>query len=191
VGTKADISQFISQRWSPRAFDANKPVELDVLAMLFEAARWAPSSSNEQPWNFIVGRNFDECHQAVCSTLNEKNQMWAKNAPVLIITVAKLLRNDRPNRFAFHDVGLATENFFLQACDLGLVCHFMGGFSPDKARELFAIPDGYEAVAAGAVGYMGDIEYLPDEFKERESAPRQRKPVRDFVFTGKWDTPLL
>lgn len=188
--SQVGLSDFIKQRWSPRAFDPDKPIPLELLPVLFEAARWAPSSSNEQPWSFIVGNNFDRCHQDILSTLNPKNQLWAKSAPVLVITVAKMFRNDRHNRFAFHDVGLATENLFLQACDLGLSCHFMGGFSQDLAREIFSIPDGYDPVAAGAIGYLGDRELLPEELKESEVAPRTRKAMNEFVFSGRWNVPL-
>ena len=185
-----EIAEIISRRWSPRAFDPAKPVEPSKLMSVFEAARWAPSSGNGQPWCFIVGYNFNKSYQDILSTLNDSNQIWAKNAPVLLITVAKAIRNDRPNRFAFHDVGLATENLFLQACELGLSCHFMGGFSPDKVRDIFGIPDDHEAVAAGAIGYMGEIDSLPDDLKEREAAARQRKPIEEFVFSGKWNNPL-
>lgn len=186
-----NIAPIIEKRWSPRAFDPNKPVEYDKLMSILEAARWAPSSSNVQPWSFIVGYNFNDCHKDILSTLRESNQIWAKHAPVLIMTVTKLSRNDRPNRFAFHDVGLATENLFLQACEVGLSCHFMGGFMVDDAREVFNIPSDYEPVAVGAVGYLGDITLLPEDLKEREVATRERKPIEEFVFGGKWGDPLV
>lgn len=186
-----EIAEIINRRWSPRAFDPTKPVEPSKLMSVFEAARWAPSSGNGQPWSFIVGYNFNKSYQDILSTLNDSNQIWAKNAPVLLITVTKAIRDDRPNRFAFHDVGLATENLFLQACELGLSCHFMGGFSPDKVRDIFGIPNDHEAVAAGAIGYMGEVDSLPDDLKEREAAVRQRKPIEEFVFSGKWNNPLV
>lgn len=185
-----NILETISSRWSPRAFDPEQPISLETLALIFEAARWAPSSGNGQPWNFIVGHNFDKCHQDILATLNEGNQIWAQNAPVLLISVAKLSRNDRPNRFAFHDVGLATENLILQAGELGLFCHFMGGFSADKAREVFSIPDDYEPVAAGAIGHMGDINSLPENLMERENSPRERRPFDEFIFTKEWNNSL-
>ncbi|MCH7944731.1 MAG: nitroreductase family protein [Armatimonadetes bacterium] len=184
------ILPIIEKRWSPRAFDPNRPVDPESLATLFEAARWAPSTGNEQPWRFIVGVNFDQCHKDIFSTLAEGNQRWAMNAPVLLIGVAKLVRNDRPNRLALHDLGLATENLFLQAYDLDLYCHFMGGFSADKAREIFGIPSDYEPVTAAAIGYPGDLDALPDDLKEREEAPRQRKSLEELVFTGQWENPL-
>ena len=184
------ITSLIANRWSPRAYDPTRPVDLHVLATLFEAARWAPSNGNEQPWRFIVGVNFDECHQEILSTISEGNQRWAKNASVLLIAAAKTVRGDRPYRHAFHDLGLATENLFLQAYDLGLYCHFMGGFSPDKARETFGIPREYEPMTAAAIGYPGNVEDLPDDLRERELAPRERKPLKEVVFTGQWDTAL-
>lgn len=190
MNRQPNISEVIKSRWSPRAFDDTRPVEAEKLISILEAARWAPSSSNLQPWHFIVGYNFDTCHKDVLSTLNEGNQVWAQNAPVLIITVAKMTRGDRQNRFAFHDVGLATENLFLQAYNLGLSCHFMGGFSQEKAKEIFEIPEDYEPVAAGAIGYMGKIDSLPEDLAEREQAPRQRKALDEFVFTNKWNNPL-
>ena len=185
------ISKLIQNRWSPRSFAPNKDITVEQLASLFEAVRWAPSSSNVQPWSFIVGHNFDDTHKVIFSTLGEGNQIWAKNAPLLLISVTKLSRNDRPNRFAFHDVGLATENLLIQATELGLHCHAMGGFSPDKARESFNIPSDYEAVAAIAIGYMGDINLLPDDLKERQSLPRERKSLDEFVYTKTWGNPVV
>jgi len=190
MADNANVAPIIKKRWSPRAFDPTKPVEYDKLISILEAARWAPSSSNVQPWSFIVGYNFNDCHKDILSTLRESNQIWAKHAPVLIMTVTKLSRNDRPNRFAFHDVGLATENLFLQAYEVELSCHFMGGFMVDDAMEVFNIPPDYEPVAVGAIGYLGDMELLNDDLKEREVAPRERKPLEEFVFGGKWGDPL-
>ena len=103
------MAQIFSKRWSPRAFDPNTPIDMDILAVIFEAARWAPSSSNEQPWRYIIGQNFDKSHQDILATLNENNQVWAQNAPVLFIACAKLTRNDRPSRTALHDLGLSSQ----------------------------------------------------------------------------------
>jgi nitroreductase len=184
------ISPLIEKRWSPRAFDAGRPVSIETLARLFEAARWAPSTGNTQPWHFMVGVNFDTCHEQILSTLNEGNHRWAQFAPVLLITVAKMVRNDKPNRLALHDLGMATENLLLQAYDLDLCCHAMGGFSQDKARELFQIPFDYEPVAAVAIGHPGDVSALPDDLKERELASRERLPLNEMVFTDRWENPL-
>jgi nitroreductase len=192
--TGTPIHDLISHRWSPRAFDG-RPVEPDKLRSLFEAARWAASSYNAQPWYFIVGTKDDpENYKRVLDSLVEFNQGWAKQAPVLGLSVAKLKFDDgRPNRHAFHDVGQAAANLALQAEALGLSVHQMAGIDAEKARKIFNIPADYEAVAGFALGYPGDPQSLPEELRQREIAPRQRKPLDSFVFTGQWgkSSPLL
>jgi len=192
--TATPIHDLISHRWSPRAFD-RRPVEPEKLRSLFEAARWAASSYNAQPWYFIVGTKDDpENYKRVLESLVEFNQGWAKQAPVLALSVAKLKFDDgRPNRHAFHDVGQAAANLALQAEALGLSVHQMAGIDAEKARKLFNIPADYEAVAGFAIGYPGDPQSLPEELRQREIAPRQRKPLDSFVFTGQWgkSSPLL
>ncbi len=186
--TDYPIHDLLLRRWSPRAF-ASRPVEAEKLASLFEAARWAPSSFNGQPWHYIVATKDDQASfDRLLNCLRPQNIQWAQHAPVLIIAVAQLsLGEDRgPNRHALHDVGLANENLVLQAVALGLVAHQMAGFFPDKARETYSIPEGYEALTALAVGYPGDPEDLPPEIKARELQPRERKPIRAFVFTDEW-----
>ncbi|HUI51074.1 MAG TPA: nitroreductase family protein [Terriglobales bacterium] len=178
----------IQHRWSPRAFSA-KPVPADILRSLFEAARWAPSSSNEQPWAFLVTTREDqEAHARMLSTLVEANQAWAKHAPVLAIAVAELAfaRNGKPNRNAFYDIGAAVANLSLEATSHGLFVHQMAGFDPHKAIELFEIPSGWEPVSAFVVGYPGETASLPDPLRERETAPRERKPLEAFVMGGHW-----
>jgi len=186
----APIHDVVSHRWSPRAFDG-RPVEPEKLRSLFEAARWAASSYNAQPWFFIVATKDDPAaYQRVLGCFVEFNQGWAKNAPVVALSVARLNFEDgRPNRHAFHDVGQAAANLAIQATALGLQVHQMAGILPDRARELFEIPDGYEAVAGIAIGYEGHPSSLPDQLKERELAPRARKPLNSFVFNGKWGEP--
>jgi nitroreductase len=186
--TQVPIHDLIRNRWSPRAFDS-RPVEPEKLCSLFEAARWAPSSSNAQPWSFIVAAKEDPSNFAkILDCLVEQNQAWAKNAPVLALSVAAMNfeKNQQPNRHAFHDVGQAAANLALQATALGLEVHQMAGILPDKARDLFAIPDGYEAVAGIALGHPDDPASLPEPLRARELAPRTRKPLESFVFTGKW-----
>ena len=186
--TQVPIHDLIRNRWSPRAFDS-RPVEPEKLCALFEAARWAASSSNEQPWFFIVAAKDDPSNFAkILDCLVEQNQAWAKNAAVLALSVAAMNfeKNQQPNRHAFHDVGQAAANLALQATALGLEVHQMAGILPNKARELFAIPDGYEAVAGIALGYPDDPASLPEPLRAREVAPRTRKPLESFVFTGKW-----
>jgi len=186
--TSAPIHELIRHRWSPRAF-APRPVEPEKLRSLFEAARWAASSFNAQPWYFIVATKDDpENFKKILDSFVEFNQGWTKNAPVLALSVAALKMDQakEPNRHAFHDVGQAAANLALQATALGLEIHQMAGILPDKAREIFSIPEGFEAVAGIAIGYPGDPETLPDQLKQRELAPRTRKALDSFVFTGKW-----
>jgi nitroreductase len=183
------IHELIAHRWSPRAFEA-RSVEPEKLRTLFEAARWAASSYNAQPWYFIVGTKDDpENFKKVLDSFVELNQSWAKNAPVLALSVAglKMPKDGSTNRHAFHDVGQAASTLALQATALGLQVHQMAGILPDKARQIFAIPVDYEAVAGFAMGYPGDPLTLPEgRLRDAEIGPRQRKPVSSFVFTGKW-----
>jgi nitroreductase len=186
--TSVAIHQVLSERWSPRAFDS-RPVGPEKLRSLFEAARWAASSYNAQPWYFIVAtKDEPENFKRVLESFVEFNQGWAKGAPVVGLSVAglKFENNGEPNRHAFHDVGQASANLALQATSFGLQIHQMAGILPDKARQLFSIPDGYEAVAGFALGYPGDPASLPDQLRQRELAPRIRKPLKSFVFAGRW-----
>ena len=191
ASTAAPIHDLIKHRWSPRAFE-NRPVEPEKLRSLFEAARWAASSYNAQPWSFIVATKDDpENYRRVLETFVEFNQSWAKNAPVVALSVAahKFPHNGEPNRHAFHDVGQAAANLALQATSLGLQVHQMAGIDPEKARKIFGVPDTHEVVAGFAIGYPGDPMSLPEHFHKGETAPRERKPVSSFVFTGQWGKP--
>ncbi len=186
--TDFPIDDLLRRRWSPRAF-SDRPVEPEKLRCLLEAARWAPSSYNEQPWAYLVATREDpEEYARMLSVLAEGNIAWAQRAPVLMLSLARLNfeRNGRPNRYAFHDVGQATANLVTQATALGLFVHQMAGFHAERARELFSIPAGWEPVAAIALGYPGDPESLPESLREREFAPRTRKPLEQFVFAGRW-----
>jgi nitroreductase len=182
------ILDVLRKRWSPRAF-ADRPVEPTKLQSLLEAARWAPSCFNEQPWSFIVAtKDNPPEYERLLACLVEKNQAWAKSAPVLMISVAakSFAQTGKPNRHWFHDVGLAVSDLVTQATVLDLFVHQMAGFSPDKARQTYGIPETHEAVAAIAIGYLGDPNSLPDDLRERELKPQTRKPLKDFVFTGQW-----
>lgn len=183
------IHELIRRRWSPRAF-SEKPVEKEKLLSLLEAARWAPSSFNEQPWRFLVATHDDpDEYDRMLDCLKENNRVWAKRAPVLMISVAKTHFGDDPenrNRHAFHDVGLAVANLVLQALDLGLYTHQMAGIDVDKIRRVYGLPDGYEPVSGIAFGYPGDAEDLPERVREREKKPRSRRDLSELVFTGGW-----
>ena len=183
------VVELILKRWSPRAF-ADKAVSTGDVKKLFEAAQWAASSSNEQPWRFLVGYRGDETYKKIFDSLVEFNQGWAKSAPVLILSAAKKnhSQNGNLNHYSLHDTGAATAYLSLQASALGLHTHSMGGFIHEKAREAFAIPEDFVIGAVTAVGYFGDPDTLPGPLRERETAPRQRKPLHELVFTA-WEEP--
>jgi nitroreductase len=188
--TQYPIEEILRRRWSPRAF-SDRAVEPEKLESLFEAARWAPSCFNEQPWSFIVAtKSQPEGHANLLACLVEGNQTWAAAAPVLMVSVAKLnfAKTGKPNRHAFHDVGLAMGNMLVQATALGLFVHQMGGFSVDKVREICGVPGDCEPVAAIAIGYGLAADELPDQFREFDLNARSRKPASSFVFQDRWPT---
>lgn len=187
--TDHPINDLLRHRWSPRAFSP-RPVDHATLLSLLEAARWAPSSSNEQPWRFIVAAREDaDLFQRLLSTLAEGNQIWAKEAPVLMLSIAERnsARSGKPNRVALYDVGQAMAHLTFEAASRGLYVHQMGGFDADKARALFAVPDTAEPAAAAAIGYPGEPATLPTEqLREREVAPRVRRPLSQTVFADRF-----
>lgn len=189
--TEHEIHNLLKERWSPRAFD-NKAVETDKLLSLFEAARWSPSGGNSQPWSFIIiTQEQAETHEKLIEALTGRNPIWAKNAPVLIVAVAKLnLENPAFSRYAYYDLGQAMAHLTIQAAHVGLHVHQMAGFAGQKIRELFEIPEGYDVVTVSAVGYFGTPEQLPDGMREQELAARIRKPLTDFVFGEYWGQSL-
>jgi len=185
------VHELIAKRKSGRAF-SSKPVDAATIGSLLEAARWAASSSNEQPWHFIVTEKEKRSdYDRLLSCLVEFNVQWAQHASVLILSIARLnfASIGKPNRHALHDVGQAAANLALQATALGLISHQMAGFDVQKARDEFVIPEGHEPVAVIAVGYPGDPAGLSDMLRKRELAPRQRKPLQDFVFSRTWGQP--
>jgi nitroreductase len=182
------IMDVLKKRWSPYVF-ADKPVSAADLQSLFEAARWAPSSYNEQPWSYIVATKEDpEQFEKVLSCLVEGNQGWAKNVPVLALGVItnNFKRNGNPNKAAQHDLGLASSDLVTEATSRGLHVHQMIGILPDKARATFAIPEGSEALTGIAIGYVGDSSKVPEALRQRDEGARKRKTLAEFVFTGKW-----
>jgi len=179
-----EINHLISIRYSSVVF-SSKPIHKEKLISLFEAVRWAPSSYNEQPWRFIVGiKNKDENYKNLLGCLVDANQYWAKYAPVLVLSLARINSDvtGKQNRFAQYDTGMAVGNLLVQATSLGLFVHQMGGYNVSKARELFQIEDEYEPMAVLAIGYKGDAELFPEDLKEREAKKRFRKPLDEILF---------
>lgn len=186
-----DVLDLIRRRFSPRAFQ-KKPLTNGELSSLLEAARWSSSCFNEQPWRFIVARREEEeIFGRLLSCLSERNQSWAGGAAALMLSVASttFAHNGKPNRHAWHDVGLAMGQLGLQATALGLSIHQMAGFDPDRARAQFAIPLDFEPVALCALGTAGDPDVLPAQLAEKERAPRERRRQQEFVFGGTWGQP--
>jgi nitroreductase len=181
------IHPLLAARKSPLAF-SSKPVEPETLASLMEAARWSPSSRNEQPWSFMMATKANKSDfDRLLGCLVEFNIQWAQHAPVLLLSVAKLtIESGERNRHALHDVGQAIAHLTLQATASGLVVHQMGGFDVEKARREFSIPPDYEPVAVAAIGYPGNSAELPEKLRKREESPRKRKPLTSFVFEGGW-----
>ncbi|HBE19651.1 MAG TPA: nitroreductase [Cyanobacteria bacterium UBA11149] len=191
ASTDYPIHELLAQRWSPYEFE-DRPVSEADLCSLFEAARWAASSYNEQPWSYIIATKDNPKQFAkLLSCLVDANQIWAKNAPAIALGIVKLkfTHNNQDNRCAIHDLGLASANLVVEAMARGIYVHQMGGILPDKARDLFNIPDGFEAWTGMAIGYHGNAIALPDAMKERDSIPRQRKPLPQFVFSENWGNP--
>ena len=179
-----DIHELLRSRWSPYAF-APAALPDDAALRLLEAARWAPSSYNEQPWAFIVAAREDSAEfEALLSCLVPANQAWARNAGLLLLTVAslKFRHNSRPNRHAWHDVGLAVAQLTVQATAMGLRVHQMAGIDAERAREQYEIPESWEPVTAVAVGRPGRPESLPAEVAARDAERRPRKALEEFVF---------
>ncbi len=185
-----DIHNLIAERKSIRAF-SEKEISEKTLTGLFEAARWAPSSMNNQPWRFILAqRKEQENFDRMLTCLNDANRTWAKSGAALMIVVAqKHHANGTLNKHAWHDVGLAVGNLSMQATAQGVYMHQMGGFNSEMATELFSIPDEYEPVSMIVLGYAGDPNSLPEKLKERELMMRERKSLNQLVFGEKFGIP--
>ncbi len=182
------IDDLIAERWSPYVFDS-RPVAAHDLKALFEAARWAPSSYNEQPWRYIVAtQEHAEQFARLLSCLVEGNQAWAKHAPVLALGVVSLLfdRNGKPNSSAQHDLGLASGTLLFEATKRGLYVHQMVGILPERAMEFYNIPADFQVMTGIAIGYRGKPDAGDEKLAERDRAPRKRRPITEFVFSGNW-----
>jgi nitroreductase len=178
------VHNLISERRSIRAF-SDRRIDDDKLITLLEAARWAPSSMNEQPWRFIIARRENtEAFNRMLASMNEQNRNWAKNASVILLTLAakKISKFDHANEYAWHDVGLAVGNLSLQAMAMDIYLHQIGGFSKEAASQHFNVPDEFQPVSMIVLGYSGNVESLPIPLRERELMPRKRKPLSELVF---------
>lgn len=186
--TDHEVHRLIADRYSPYGF-SDRPVGESELRSLFEAARWAASSFNEQPWRFLVARQDEpEAYSTLLSCLVEGNRGWAQAAPVLALGVVKthFTHNDKPNRSAVHDLGLAAASLTFEATARGICLHQMAGIDRDRIREAYRLPDEYEPVTALAIGYAASPAELPDALRKRDEAPRERKPLGEFVYGGAW-----
>ena len=182
------LEPLIHQRWSPRAF-SGRAIEPGLLERLMEAARWAPSCYNEQPWRFVVAHASNaEGFAGILSTLVPFNQSWAKSAAVLGIAIASthFANNGKPNDWARYDTGQAMAQLTIQAEFEGLKVHQMGGFDPAACAQVLGIPEGFVAAAAFAIGYEGDPATLDPQMQPGELALSERKPLAELVFHGKF-----
>jgi len=180
------VNELITNRWSPVAFDPS-PVEKEKILLLFEAAKWAPSSRNMQPWRFIYATIDTPEYDLLFGLLKDRNKVWAKTAPLLVLSLAQTISTykNRPNRFAFYDTGMAVGNLLVQATYMGLYVHQMGGYDKERARKVLNIPGSFEPAAMMAIGYKGDPATLPEEVAAREKKERTRKELGSFLVAGK------
>lgn len=183
---QSPVLEVIKKRRSRRAY-SDRLIEQEKIDSLFEAARWAPSSVNEQPWVYVYATHeHPKLWGKIFDTLNDSNKIWAKNAPLLIVSLARknFIRNDRPNHSAHYDLGAANAFLSLQATAMGLNVHQVGGFHRDKAKENLNIPDYLDAVTIMAIGYPGEVDNLPEHLQLREKAPRERYTQQAFVMNN-------
>jgi len=191
--TARRVHELVAGRWSPYVFEARSVPAAD-LAALFEAARWAPSAYNEQPWRYIVAtRHQPEAFARVLSCLVDANQAWAKHASALALGchTTTFAKNGKPNAAAAHDLGASSVLLAIEAASRGLVVHQMIGILPDKARELFHVPKDVTVLTGLAIGYAGEPSKAPAEVASRDAARRPRNPASSFVFGDDWDKPGL
>jgi len=190
--TKVPIHPLLAGRWSGRAFDA-RDVSHDEMHALLEAARWAPSSANEQPWRLIVVRRAMSTHAAVIASLSGANPRWAALAPVIVVVAASttMEKSGKPNRYAWHDAGLATAMLCVQAASFGLATHVLAGWNADALRAAVAIPVGFDPVNVIVVGHPGDADSLPEDLRVRELTPRTRRPLDEIAFAEKFGEPCM
>ena len=190
AATSVPINDLLARRWSPRAFDAGKAVSREHLATLLEAGRWAASCNGDEPWRYLIwDRSRDPAGwRKAFDCLSENNRKWVKNVPLLMLSCAGSIfgHSGKPNRWTQHDAGAASFSMALQAVDLGLIVHQMGGFDAEKARAAFEIPAEYTPMAMIAVGYQAAPDVLDEETRAKELRPRARKPLAERFFEGGW-----
>lgn len=194
IDVSAPIQPLLAQRYSGVSYDPARPVSQADLRTLTEAARWSPSCFGDQPWRFLICSKTDnrDAWDKAFACLGEGNQPWCQHAPVLVVIChdTQFVHNDKPNAHAAYDTGAASMSMCIQATALGLMTHQMAGFSADKARELFAIPERYKALVMMTIGYQLNEAQLPEQFKARELKPRARSPLESRFFGGVWGQGL-
>jgi len=188
-----NVVSLIKKRWSPREFDPSRKISSQEIGLLFEAARWTPSAYNEQPWNFIIAtKDNPEQFDKMLSLLSDDNKVWAVNASALVLTVASLRSsyNESINFHALYDLGASVANLSLQAISLNIYVNQMGGFSHDKAKNIFRLNDDLAPVSVLALGYLPENKDFQEK-KSRRLAKRKRKSLNEFVFKNDWGNPFF
>ena len=182
--TDAPILDVLAERWSTRIFDAHTPIDEEALASALEAARWAPSANNTQPWRFVVARRGTDAHAAIVAALMGFNQTWAADAGALVVFAAAASLDGKPLTWAVYDTGQAAAYFTVQAHASGLHTHQMGGFDRAAIGEAFGFGDDLAAVTVMAVGALGSLAEAPEALRERELAPRTRRPIAESLIAN-------
>ncbi|WP_377273057.1 nitroreductase family protein [Peterkaempfera sp. SMS 1(5)a] len=189
--TAVAVHPLLAERWSPRSFDASHTITDEQLIALLEAARWAPSAGNLQPWHFLVGRRGDVTYKQIFDSLKPGNQLWAGTSSLLVVAVAaERYADGTPHHHAAYDTGLAVAQLALQAHALGLHAHQMGGFEAEQLRSVLGVPDGHRPLSVTAIGALAAAELLPPELLARETAARERRPLTETFYAEGWGTPL-
>lgn len=178
--TKYPVHELISKRWSARAF-SDKQITQEDLFTILEAASWASSSVNEQPWSYLYSFKGTDGFNTMWECLSAGNQPWVKNASILLMCIAKknFQRNGELNRHYMHDTGMANANLLTQATAMGIFCHILGGYDHAKTDQMFSVSPNEEVVCFIALGYLGNGDLLEEPYKTREITPRNRKPLEE------------
>ena len=182
AATSTPIHPVLAARWSPRAFAPDRSLSMSELTPAFEAARWAPSAFNVQPWSYIVGFQGDATFERIAAGLNEWNRAWASHAHALVVTCYEPADADgKPNPYALYDLGQSVASFSFQAHSDGLYVHQMAGLDAEQLRSALNIPDNLSVFHVFAVGHLGDPEILPEKLAAREREPRTRRELSAIV----------